>query len=139
MNLKVLTQLQNNYAELKRVYKKYLEWLAPQIDNLIDEYKANYAKTRNLFSSKFQSHPRIPDTLASLYLGFIQYLKFLTSQEIIDPDTMKGLKISMVQTLTKPGEEHSYDVRSEKPTSEFLFAVSSLLSLNIHLSFLYNE
>ena len=87
--------------------------------------------TNKLRDKKISFHPRIPETLAWLYIGFNYYLIFLLEGGYIDSNRVQELDRECEKNLLELAIEQSKLVVDDKPTTKFLTKLKSLLDSGI--------
>lgn len=128
-----LTYMQDQAAAgtFARLMHKYIEWLAPQMDELPETLSKRFKELRAEAQAAAQgSHSRAPGTIAHLLIGYEMYLNFLVqagllpnmTSDLIETEMRIAAKDIMANSRTQ-GEE----AREERPSKMFISTLGELL------------
>lgn len=128
----VLTFMQEQAASgnLAHLMRRYIEWLAPQMDKLPDQLGKRFKELRSEAQTMNIGHSRAPGAIAHLLVGYEMYLRFLVEtgiyEDVGDEYIAQELKRAMTDIVANArtqGEES----REERPSRMYLATISELL------------
>ena len=127
-----LTYLQDQAADgaLAHAMRRYIEWLAPQMDRLPAELDARFKQLRAQVQKMKIGHSRAPGTIAHLLIGYEMYLRFLVETGALqdpDGDLMRAEMSQAALDIAGNAARQSEDARGERPSRMFLNTVGELL------------
>ena len=128
----VMTYMQDRAAEgvLAHTMRKYIEWLAPQMDDLPDKLAARFKHLRSEFQKMNIGHSRAPGTIAHLVIGYEMYMRFMVeSGAVDDPDgEISKMEIAdAVRDIISNSRAQSRDSKQERPSRMFLNTIGEML------------
>lgn len=128
----VMTYMQDKAAggALAHCMRKYIEWLAPQMDELPEQLGARYKQLRSEFQGMQLSHSRAPGTIAHLVIGYEMYMRFMTETGALpDPDgeLLRTEMAEAVKDIVSNSLAQSRESRAERPSRMFLDTIGELL------------
>jgi len=129
VNLPVLSQLQVSGAtgELSAATGLFIQWLAPQMDELKRTLPQQRITLRNEIVLR-DGHSRHPDTLAGLIVVLMVFERFATAQGIQLPaDWIATLTEALMQT----GNDQAAHQVSEEPAGRFITLIFAALSAGL--------
>ena len=106
----------------------YLQWLAPQMDQLKVELPERQRQLRSFARQHDLKHDRTPEIVASLALGFEQFLNFAQHYGVILEEGKNTLWEMARQSLIEVALEQGGHQESEEPTKRFLSLLGAVLS-----------
>ncbi|MGE5446511.1 MAG: hypothetical protein ACM3SR_18255 [Ignavibacteriales bacterium] len=106
----------------------YLQWLAPQIEELKKILPARQRELRTEARKSGSVHDRTPDIVASLATGWETFLLFAEDSEAITADDADQLWEKCWLVLNQIAKMQSGQILSEEPTRRFLDVLASALS-----------
>lgn len=128
----VMTYMQDQAAEgkLAHLMRRYIEWLAPQMDKLPARLGERFKELRGKAQQLKIGHSRAPGTVAHLLIGYEMYMRFLIDTGIYEDVTteffveeMKRAIDDIIANAKAQGEES----REERPSRMYLGTISELL------------
>ena len=127
INLDVLLFLQKNKTNLNIAMKEYIKWIILNYDKIKESIKNDFPIYRAKFNKDF-THARIPENMASLYIGCKTFLEFVKDNNIIDETMLKQWNIIVANTLLKLAKKQSLRTSDSKPDKMFFYAIQELLA-----------
>jgi hypothetical protein len=131
VDLQVLTHLQHFARDglLAQAMAAYLQWLAPNLDDLKKTLPAEFQNLRNTAREDLPGvHDRTPDIVASLYQGWVNFLSFAQEVGAITNEEFIKLGHSGWQALVEAGSLQTQHQVSEDVVDMFLRLLESALS-----------
>ena len=129
-----LTPAQDQAHRLPHAMAGYLQWLAPQMDELRERLPAMFKEKRKE-ARACASHPRTPEIVAYLAVGLEMFLKFAVHVEAVSEEQADRLYSDGWDTLLSVAQAHDRRVRQEDPAEVFLQTLASLLAQNaVHVA-----
>ena len=110
--------------------RRYIEWLAPQMDELPGQLAARFKRLRSEFQKLKLSHSRAAGTIAHLVIGYEMYMRFLIeSVQLEDPDGeyFEAEMQQAVKDIISNSRTQSRDSRAERPSRMFLDTIGEML------------
>lgn len=129
VNLSVLSELQIAAAngELSAATGLFIQWLAPQIDELKRTLPQQRIALRNEIVLR-DGHSRHPDTLAGILVALMVFERFAAAQGIQLPaDWIANLTEALMQT----GNDQAAHQVSEEPAARFIMLIYAALSAGL--------
>ncbi|MGB9662266.1 MAG: CHC2 zinc finger domain-containing protein [Moorellaceae bacterium] len=121
-----LTALQKTASALSYAMRAYLEWLRPQLDNLIGRLQQRLIELRQ--KAVVEGHTRLPENVAHLMLGMVMFTTFAVSAGALTQKEKWDLDNRAWSTLLRLAQQQAKVMREERPTAKFLTALSQLLN-----------
>lgn len=117
-------------GNLAHLMRRYIEWLAPQMDRLPAQLGERFKELRSKAQALKVGHSRAAATIAHLLIGYEMYIRFLcdagvygeASDDFISAEMNKAIA-AIVSNAKTQGEEG----REERPSRMYLATVSELL------------
>lgn len=91
INLDLLSKIQNNKEQLSFCMKEYIQYVIENYQEIKKNCKTKFIDYRNKANQDF-AHGRIPEIIASEYMGMELFLEFAHSKEVITNENMNVLK-----------------------------------------------
>lgn len=128
----VMTEMQDKAAEgvMAHCMRKYIEWLAPQMDDLPGRLATRFKELRSEFQKMNIGHSRAPGTIAHLVIGYEMYLRFLVETGVIDDpdgDFTRQELAEAVRDIIANSKAQSRDSKQERPSRMFLNTIGEML------------
>lgn len=134
-----LSEAQKNKALLTEAMRGYLEWLAPQLDSMPAELRCQFEDLRNRAQAE-NRHPRLPEAVAHLFLGFNSILDLCISNEVLSEEQGQKLAEEAWNTLNRVAERQTETLKDQQPALKFLKILQELLyQKKVYLADLKNE
>lgn len=127
IDFNLLTQLQQRVHLLAETMTSYIEWIIPRIDYLIAEYKRVFPILRAETTTE-SIYGRIPETIASLYIGAMTLFCYLEDIGIINESQRKEELLKTGDILTNLAENQGRSIAEDAPTEKFLTALQELIT-----------
>ena len=132
INQEKLTQAQAQKDLLSLAMKGYLEWLAPQIDELPSHFAEDFERLREEArkTSKTRTrHRRLDEMVAHLFLGLNTFIHFALSQGALSQKEAADLLQEAWETLNQVADDLAQVAEREEPTKRFFEALQELQTL----------
>jgi DNA primase len=108
----------------------YAQWLAGEWEHLTETLPAMQRKQRKrLIDEMHDSHRRVPDTLATLYLGFDLGLAYAVEVGALAEAEAQDLRKRGWVALKRGASDQARRVERQRPTEIFLNALGNLMAL----------
>jgi len=127
IDLDRLTVMQKKSHILADCMAGYIDWLRPQIDELAKRFKDLFPDLRHAAADK-AAHGRIPETVASLYLGFSCMLSYFEAVKAITAAEKGSMGARAWELLVMLGERQGRMVFEDAPTEKFLTALQEMIA-----------
>ncbi|GAF26896.1 predicted P-loop ATPase and inactivated derivatives [Moorella thermoacetica Y72] len=127
VNVELLSELQNHTGDLARAMRGYIEALAPELDNLLDQLKEAFGVLRDKARREGQ-HGRIPEAVAWLYLGLNAGLDYAAKVGAISEEDREARLKTGWQVLLELAEQQARRIEEERPVAKFIAALTELLA-----------
>jgi DNA primase len=127
VNRPILTAMQAQREQYPQAMTGYLEWLAQHWKNLQAVLPKLWERYRRDATSQ-GIHLRLPETVASLMLGWEMGLTYALSIDALQPDEFKQLKEQGWQALLASCKSMMGRALEEKPEEMFVNTLSELLA-----------
>jgi 5S rRNA maturation endonuclease (ribonuclease M5) len=129
---KGLTEMQDHAASGAQAYvmRKYIEWLAPQMDELPTKLGERFKELRSMFQGAKLGHSRAPGTVAHLIIGYEMYMRFLIASGVVDDPDGELLRSEVneaVKDIIANSAAQGRESRAERPSRLFLNTISEML------------
>lgn len=139
INMEKLTKSQAERSLFGNAMRGYLESLAPQIDSLSQELPPLFEELRER-ARKENGHPRLPEAVAWLYIGFNCFLEFCVAQKVLTEEEGATLSEEAWNTLVRIAERQSNTSKDQQPVFKFFNILQELISQKrVFLADLDNE
>jgi hypothetical protein len=126
LNLPAVTALQTNAHRLPHAMRGYIEWLRPQLADLMESLPIERERVRGELH-RIGSHLRQAEALAHLYVGFDLFLTFAESVGALDAATASNLRGRGLDALRALGEGQGRQLGELDPAERFLTVLGTLL------------
>ena len=129
VNQEKLTQAQAQKDLLSQAMRGYLEWLAPQIDELPSHFAEDFERLREEArrTSKTRTrHRRLDEMVAHLFLGLNTFVHFAISQGAFSQKEAVDLLQEAWETLNQVADDLTQVAEREEPTKRFFEALLEL-------------
>lgn len=126
IDFELMTTLQDNSEMLNQAMAGYVQWLVPQIDQLLDKLKQLFLKRRDM--AKSGGHRRMAETAAWLYLGWMIGLEYAENQEVISKDKLTELSEEGWQVILELCHRQGQKIAEERPSRLFIGILNELIA-----------
>ena len=117
-----LAALQAKAGILPLAARAYLEWLRPKAeDNLGERVRQRFEELRE--KAHVEGHARLPEAVASLYLGLELFLVFALEAGAVEEDRAGELGMTGWEVIMDLAREHGQGIEREKPSQVFIEAL----------------
>lgn len=127
LKLDVLSNLQQNKYKLNICMREYIKWIIKNYDKVKEQIKTDFPQYREKFNRDF-SHARIPENMASLYIGCELFFQFVRDYEVIDTTTMIQWHLICFDNLLSLAKKQSIKTSDSKPDKMFFYAIQEMLA-----------
>lgn len=127
LRLDILSYLQGNKDKLNICMREYIKWIIVNYDKIREQIKIDFPRYREKFNRDF-SHARIPENMASLYIGCEMFFEFARANGVIDTTIMTEWKLICFNSLLKLANKQSIRTSDSKPDKMFFYAIQELLA-----------
>jgi len=130
VDLQRLTKAQANSREgrLAEAMSAYVQWLAPQVEDLKKEFPNRVQQLRDELRRQSWAHDQTPSILADLLVGFEQFLKFAVDMKAVDSERAEELWEKGFQALLQLGRQQAEHLRHEDPVTRFIHLLQAVLA-----------
>lgn len=126
IDLQLLSQIQNDKEQLSFCMKEYIQYVIDNYDSIQKNCKGKFMEYRNKANQDF-AHGRIPEIIASEYMGMELFLEFANNKQAIPYEKMQQLKIEAWNDLIKAAQKQSMRTEENRTDNMFFRAVQELL------------
>lgn len=126
IDLQLLSQIQNDKDKLSFCMKEYIQYVIDNYDNIKKNCRNKFIEYRNKANQDF-AHGRIPEIIASEYMGMELFLEFANNKQAIPYEKMQQLKIESWNDLIKAAQKQSMRTEENRTDNMFFRAVQELL------------
>lgn len=130
IDLDRLTRTQNAIGRLPHALAGYIQWLAPQMDQLREEIPARWRAFRQEALSN-KGHLRVPEVTAYLAVGLDMFLKYAQHTGVVSVDQSDRIYADGWSTLLSVAEAHQSRIQQEDPAETFLGVLGALLAQKV--------
>jgi hypothetical protein len=124
VDMELLTELQKERRMLGAAMLGYVRWLPSDGEDV----RARFEDLRGKFRDDLLgAHPRLPTTLAALYVGFGAFLRYAVSVGAIDRDKARAEYWGAYYVFLEAGTAHLEATRGGDPASQFVRILGSLV------------
>lgn len=129
----VLTYMQDQAAQGANAHmmRKYIEWLAPQMDTLPAQLSERFKDLRAQAQAMKLGHARAPGAVAHLLVGYEMYMRFLIAEGILEDKDGKLMETEMrraFSVITANSRAQGEESSEERPSHMFLATIGELLT-----------
>jgi hypothetical protein len=127
VDLQKLTELQARANLLPHPLAGFVQWLAPQMDDLPNVLNETFSVARTQ-AHQVGCHLRVPEAVGHLWIGASAALQFGVEVGAITSKQAEQLQIEIWNALTEAATLHSRLIAEEKPARLFLQVLASLFT-----------
>ena len=127
INLNELTKIQNQKEKLAFCMKKYIEYIIEKRKAINDSLKDKFIAYRDKANEGLK-HGRIPEILASNYIGIELFFEFAKDNGVINEEQMKAYKEYAWEKLIIVGKKQSIRTEEHRIDNMFFRALQELLA-----------
>jgi hypothetical protein len=121
INLEKLTQAQSQQAILPHAMRGYLEWLAPQMEDLPGQLKDAFIHLRGRASEKATvktRHGRLNEAISHLHLGLNSFCSFAVAQGAITQEEGKKILQDAWEIFNQIADEQALQELATEPSKK---------------------
>jgi hypothetical protein len=121
IDVKKLTQAQNQKALLSQAMRGYLEYLASQMGKLPGQLKGAFTHLRSKASEKATiqtRHGRLNEAISHLHLGLNSFLSYAVSQEVISQEEGKKILQEAWEIFNQIADEQALQEQAGEPSKK---------------------
>jgi hypothetical protein len=129
INQERLTQGQAQKDLLSLAMRGYLEWLAPQIDELPSHFAEDFERLREEARRTAKTrtrHRRLDEMVAHLFIGLNTFIHFALSQGALSQKEAADFLQEAWETLNQVADDLAQVAEREEPTKRFFEALQEL-------------
>lgn len=127
VDIERLSQAQNEHTRYPHAMAGYIRWLASHWDHLNQTISASWLDLRSRAYREGQ-HLRLPEALASLYVGLDLGLGYAVDLGALTESEAKQLGDEGWAALVETAERQHTDIEAERPTLHFLTVLGELIA-----------
>lgn len=127
VDVQLLTGLQHQAPRLSYAMAGYIDWLAPQMDDLPSKLREAFLGTRSLVTTGTE-HRRIPEATAHLWLGTDMALQYAQEIGAIGHAEADEILDSCLGAFIEIGKDQATLVEEEQPTRRFLGVLQTMVT-----------
>lgn len=132
LRLDILSYLQGNKDKLNICMREYIKWIIVNYDKIREQIKNDFPRYRKKFNRDF-SHARIPENMASLYIGCEMFFEFARANGVIDTTVMTEWKLICFNSLLKLANKQSIRTSDSKPDKMFFLQYKNCWQVEKHI------
>lgn len=127
MDLNLLSKIQKEKEQLSYCMKEFIQYVIDNYQDIKKKCKDKFIDYRSKANQDF-SHGRIPEIIASKYMGIELFLEFANNKEAITFEEMQKLKDMSWNNLIKAARKQSMKTEENRTDNMFFRAVQELLA-----------
>ncbi|MCC6748825.1 MAG: hypothetical protein IT371_14295 [Deltaproteobacteria bacterium] len=121
-----LSHVQANAARLSHAMAGYVQWLAPQLDEIARAAPAELATLRASFADAAAAHLRLPTQLALIFWGFDKFLAYAEDVGALSTADSERWSSTADAVLRRLASDNAKGLRAADPVVRFLDALATL-------------
>jgi len=129
IDLQLLSRIQSEKDKLSYCMKGYIQYLIDNQDKIQKNCKAKFIEYRNKANQNL-AHGRIPEIIASEYIGIELFYEYAKEKGVITDEKMKKLKEDAWRILMEVAIKQSSKTEDNRTDNMFFSAVQELLASN---------
>ena len=129
IDLQLLSRIQSEKDKLSYCMKGYIQYLIDNQDKIQKNCKAKFIEYRNKANQNL-AHGRIPEIIASEYIGIELFYEYAKEKGVITDERMKKLKEDAWRILMEVAIKQSSKTEDNRTDNMFFSAVQELLASN---------
>ena len=126
IDLQLLSRLQENKEQLSFCMKGFIQYIIENINDIKKSCKSKFIQYRNKANQDF-AHGRIPEIIASEFMGIELFFEFANSQNVITNDYMMELKDLAWNSLITAAQKQNVRTKENRTDNMFFRGVQELL------------
>jgi hypothetical protein len=127
VNMAALSETQGKSIVLPHAMAGFIEWLAPQMDEMPDKLGRAFESFRH-YATTGGEHLRVPGIVANLWIGLEFGLRFAEEIGAVSGLEVNGLRSRCWSALAEAGKRQAQSVEKERPSRRFLRVLATLLA-----------
>lgn len=129
IDLQLLSRIQSEKDKLSYCMKGYIQYLIDNQDKIQKNCRAKFIEYRNKANQNL-THGRIPEIIASEYIGIELFYEYAKEKGVITDERMKKLKEDAWRILMEVAIKQSSKTEDNRTDNMFFSAVQELLASN---------
>lgn len=129
IDLQLLSRIQSEKDKLSYCMKGYIQYLIDNQDKIQKNCRAKFIEYRNKANQNL-AHGRIPEIIASEYIGIELFYEYAKGKGVITDERMKKLKEDAWRILMEVAIKQSSKTEDNRTDNMFFSAVQELLASN---------
>lgn len=126
IDLQLLSKLQERKDQLSFCMKEFIQYIIENYKEIKKNCKSKFIEYRNKANQDF-AHGRIPEIIASEYMGIELFYEFAYSKHAIEFEEMNKLKLMSWDNLIKAAQKQSMKTEENRTDNMFFRGVQGLL------------
>lgn len=126
IDLQLLSKLQERKDQLSFCMKEFIQYIIENYKEIKKNCKSKFIEYRNKANQDF-AHGRIPEIIASEYMGIELFYEFAYSKHAIEFEEMNKLKLMSWDNLIKTAQKQSVKTEENRTDNMFFRGVQGLL------------
>ena len=126
IDLQLLSKLQERKDQLSFCMKEFIQYIIENYKEIKKNCKSKFIEYRNKANQDF-AHGRIPEIIASEYMGIELFYEFAYSKHTIEFEEMNKLKLMSWDNLIKAAQKQSMKTEENRTDNMFFRGVQGLL------------
>ena len=127
IDLNLLSKIQKNKEQLSYCMKEYIKYIIDNYGTIKRNCKNKFIEYRNKANQDF-AHGRIPEIIASEYMGIELLLEFANDKQSITYEEMQKLKTMSWDCLIKAAQKQNMRTEENRTDNMFFRGVQELLA-----------
>ena len=127
IDLKLLSSIQQEKDKLSFCMKEYIQYIIENEDSINETCKEKFMQYRNKANQNL-CHGRIPEIVASEYMGIELFFEFANKKQVITNEKMQELKNTSWNCLMNAAQKQSLRTEENRIDNMFFRAVQELLA-----------
>ncbi|MBC7106526.1 MAG: hypothetical protein H5T97_11335, partial [Firmicutes bacterium] len=121
-----LSQAQAEAYLLPQAMRGYLEWLAPQMDELAEALPKRFEELRA--KATIEGHARLPEAVAHLYLGAELGTSYAVQIGVLTEAEAREIRNRCWDALLALAREHARTLEEERPVAKFIQVLDAIFT-----------
>jgi hypothetical protein len=125
----ILTDCQRDAADglYQHAMQKYLEWIAPQYEQILEKFNTQFREVRDT-ACRNRQHARTPGIVAELYVAFSLFLQFAVESEAISENDKISYEADCWNALLEMADAQEIHQRDAEPTQHFIRLLTAAIT-----------
>lgn len=127
IDLQLLSKIQENKEQLSFCMKEYIQYIIENYKDIKKNCRSKFIQYRNKANQEF-AHGRIPEIIASEYMGIQLFLEFANSKDAITNEEMEKLKELSWNSLITAAQKQNIKTKENRTDNMFFRGVQELFA-----------